>query len=196
MGRSQAAKAETHDRIVRIASERLRTHGLDGVSVADLMKEAGLTVGGFYKHFATREDLVAEAVAFGQGTWQARIAQAPSEAEKPKIGEMIDRYLSPAHRDTPAAGCLAAALVAEIARGGQQTRTSFTGGLTKSFDLLVERLQAAGNTGDDAALRAKAITVYSALIGAVGLARAVDDPALSEEIMASAAAQIKALAAP
>ncbi len=79
MGRSQAAKSETHDRIVRIASERLRADGLDGVSVADLMKEAGLTVGGFYKHFATREDLVAEAVAAGQGNWQARMARAPSE---------------------------------------------------------------------------------------------------------------------
>jgi TetR/AcrR family transcriptional repressor of nem operon len=196
MGRSQAAKAETHDRIVQIASERFRAGGLDGVSVADLMKEAGLTVGGFYKHFATREDLVAEAVAVGQGNWQNRMAQAASEAEKPQFAELVDRYLSPAHRDAPAAGCLAAALVGEIARSGPQTRARFTEGLTKSFDLLVDRLRAAGNAGDDAALRARAITAYSALIGAIGLARAVDDPALSAEIMGSAAAQIKALAAP
>ncbi|HTI00745.1 MAG TPA: TetR/AcrR family transcriptional regulator [Acidisoma sp.] len=196
MGRSQAAKAETHDRIVQIASERLRAEGLAGVSVAELMKEAGLTVGGFYKHFATREDLVAEAVAAGQGNWQARMAQAASEAEKPQIGELIDRYLSPKHRDAPEAGCLAATLVGEIARSGKQTRASFTEGLAKSFNLLVDRLRAAGTTGDDAALRAKAITVYSALIGAIGMARAVDDPALSLEIMESAAAQIKALATP
>ncbi|MCB8877105.1 TetR/AcrR family transcriptional regulator [Acidisoma silvae] len=195
MGRSQAAKAETHDRIVQIASERLRANGLDGVSVADLMKEAGLTVGGFYKHFATREDLVAEAVTVGQGNWQKRIANAASEADKPQIGELIERYLSPAHRDAPAGGCLAAALAAEIARSGVQTRASFTEGLTKSFDLLVERLQAADMAGDDMALRARAITIYSALIGAISLARAVSDPALSTEIMESAAAQIKALAA-
>ena len=122
MGRSQAAKAETHDRIVQIAAERLRSGGLDGVSVADLMKQAGLTVGGFYKHFATREDLVAEAVAVGQGRWQARMAEATSEEEKPHLAELIDRYLSPAHRDAPGAGCLAAALVGEIARAGPKTR--------------------------------------------------------------------------
>ena len=196
MGRSQAAKAETHDRIVQIASERLRAEGLDGVSVADLMKDAGLTVGGFYKHFATREDLVAEAVAIGQGNWQARMAQAASEAEKPPLAELIDRYLSPAHRDAPAAGCLVAALVGEIARSGPQTRARFTEGLGKTLDLLVDRLRAAGNRGDDVALRAKAVTIYSALIGAIGMARAVDDPGLSAEIMESAAAEIKALVAP
>jgi TetR/AcrR family transcriptional repressor of nem operon len=196
MGRSQAAKAETHDRIVQIASERFRAGGLDGISVADLMKEAGLTVGGFYKHFGTREDLVAEAVAVGLGNWQNRMARAASEDEKPRLGELIDRYLSPAHRDAPAAGCLAAALVGEIARSGPQTRARFTEGVTTSFDLLVDRLQAAGNADDDAALRAKAITIYSALIGAIALARAVDDPALSAEIMIRAAAQIKALGVP
>jgi TetR/AcrR family transcriptional regulator, transcriptional repressor for nem operon len=196
MGRSQAAKAETHERIVQIASERLRASGLNGASVSDLMKEAGLTVGGFYRHFATREDLVAEAVAVGQGTWQARMAQAASEEEKPEIAELIDRYLSPAHRDAPEAGCLAAALVGEIARSGPQIRARFTEGLAMSFDLLVDRLRVAGNGGDDAAVRAKAITIYSALIGAIGFARAVDDPDLSAEIIESAAAQIKALAAP
>jgi TetR/AcrR family transcriptional regulator, transcriptional repressor for nem operon len=196
MGRSQAAKAETHDRIVEIASRRLRAGGLDGVSVAELMKEAGLTVGGFYKHFATREDLVAEAVEAGFGSWRVRMAKAASDGEKAQIGEVIDRYLSPAHRDAPAGGCLAAALVGEIARSGPQTRARFTEGLTKGLDLLVDRLRAVGNTGDDAALRPKAIAVYGALIGAIELARAVDDTALSAEIMAGAAAQIKALAAP
>ena len=193
MGRSQAAKAETHDRIVQIASRRMRASGLDGVSVADLMKEAGLTVGGFYKHFATRDDLVAEAVAAGQSNWQKRMAEAASEKEKPRLGELIDRYLSPAHRDAPAAGCLVGALVGEIARSGPQTRARLTEGITETLGLLVDRLEAAGAKGDEAALRAKAITIYSALIGAIGLARAVDDPALSAEIMDSAAAQIKLL---
>src|SRR5271155_3522234 len=101
MGRSQAAKAETHDRIVQTASERFREAGLDGVSVADLMDQAGLTVGGFYKHFATREDLVAEAVARGQRAWQVRMAKATSEEEKPTIVDLIDRYLSVSHRDAP-----------------------------------------------------------------------------------------------
>jgi TetR/AcrR family transcriptional repressor of nem operon len=196
MGRSQAAKAETHDRIVQIASERFREAGLDGVSVADLMKEAGLTVGGFYKHFSTREDLVAEAVARGQGAWQARMAKATSEEEKPTIAELIDGYLSAPHRDAPGRGCPAGALVGEIARSGPQTRALFTEGLKDTLVLLIDRLRAAGIDADNATLRRTAISIYSAMIGAIGAARAVDDPALSEEIMCSTAAQIKTLALP
>lgn len=194
MGRSQAAKAETHDRIVQIASEKLRAEGLAGVSLADLMKEAGLTVGGFYKHFEAREDLLAEAVAAGQQSWQARLAAALEAEAPPPLAAMIDRYLSPAHRDAPATGCLAAALASEIARSGPQTRARFTAGLVESFALLTACLKAAGVPGAEPALRARAITLYSTLIGAIGLARAVDDPALSAEIMDSAAAQIKAQA--
>jgi TetR/AcrR family transcriptional repressor of nem operon len=196
MGRSQAAKAETHDRIVQIASERIREAGLDGVSVADLMQEAGLTVGGFYKHFTTREDMVAEAVARGQGAWQALMAKATSEEEKPTIVELIDRYLSVPHRDAPGRGCPAGALVGEIARSGPLTRALFTEGLKDTLVLLIDRLHAAGNDADDATLRRTAIAMYSAMIGAIGTARAVDDPVLSEEIMRSTAAQIKALALP
>jgi TetR/AcrR family transcriptional repressor of nem operon len=196
MGRSQAAKAETHDRIVQIASERFREAGLEGVSVADLMKEAGLTVGGFYKHFATREDLVAEAVAHGQGAWLARTANAISEEEKPTIAELIDGYLSVAHRDAPGQGCVVGALVGEIARSRPQTRALFTEGLKDTLVLLIDRLRAAGNEGDNAMLRRTAISICSAMIGAIGAARAVDDPALSEEIMRSTAAQLKTLALP
>jgi TetR/AcrR family transcriptional repressor of nem operon len=195
MGRTQAAKAETHDRIVQIASERFREAGLEGVSVADLMKEAGLTVGGFYKHFATREDLVAEAVAHGQGAWLARTANAISEEEKPTIAELIDGYLSVAHRDAPGQGCVVGALVGEIARSRPQTRALFTGGLRDTLALLIDRLRAAGNE-DNAMLRRTAISICSAMIGAIGAARAVDDPALSEEIMRSTAAQLKTLALP
>jgi TetR/AcrR family transcriptional repressor of nem operon len=196
MGHSQAAKAETHDRIVQIASERFREAGLEGVSVADLMKEAGLTVGGFYKHFATREDLVAEAVARAQGAWLARTANATSEEEKRTIAELIDGYLSVAHRDAPGQGCVVGALVGEIARSGPQTRTLFTEGLKDTLVLLIDRLRAAGNEADNAMLRRTAISICSAMIGAIGAARAVDDPALSEEIMRSTAAQLKTLALP
>jgi TetR/AcrR family transcriptional repressor of nem operon len=196
MGRSQAAKAETHDRIVQIASERFREAGLDGVSVADLMKEAGLTVGGFYKHFTTREDLVAEAVARGQGAWLARTANAASEEDKPTIAEWIDDYLSVAHRDTPGQGCVVGALVGEIARSGPQTRAVFTEGFKDTLVLLIDRLRAADNEADNAMLRRTAISICCAMIGAIGAARAVDDPALSEEIMRSTAAQLKTLALP
>jgi TetR/AcrR family transcriptional repressor of nem operon len=104
--------------------------------------------------------------------------------------------MSVPHRDAPGRGCPAGALVGEIARSGQQTRALFTEGSKDTLVLLIDRLRAAGNDADSATLRRTAISICSAMIGAIGAARAVDDPALSEEIKGSTAAQIKALALP
>jgi TetR/AcrR family transcriptional repressor of nem operon len=109
---------------------------------------------------------------------------------------LVDGYLSVPHRDAPGRGCVVGALVGEIARGGPQTRALFTEEMKKTLVLLSERLRAAGNAADDATPRRPAVSIYSAMIGAIGLARAVDDPALSEEIMRGTAAQIKVLALP
>jgi TetR/AcrR family transcriptional repressor of nem operon len=78
MGHSKAEKAETHKRIVKIASKRFREDGLAGVGISELMKEAGLTVGGFYKHFNSRDDLVAEAISSAFGGWKRRVDAAAS----------------------------------------------------------------------------------------------------------------------
>src|SRR6202011_2563417 len=117
VGSSQADKAASHERIVKAAAARIRCDGVEGVGVADLMREAGLTHGGFYRHFGSRDDLVAEAVetalAHGSKRAEAVACQGGPEA----LATTIDAYLSPLHRDKPETGCAVAALPADIARG-------------------------------------------------------------------------------
>lgn len=180
MGTSQRDKAETHGRIVAHAARRLRERGLEGIGVADLMKEAGLTVGGFYKHFPSREHLVAEAVTSTFGQFRA----TPTAS----FNDLVARYLDPAHRDTPGEGCAFAALAADLARAPEMTRQPAGNEIAGNIDRLDTLL------GGEA--REAAILAYSALVGAVSLARIVPDPALSDEILASVLRRLTALAAP
>ena len=110
MGYSQAQKEKTHKRIVAIASKRFRERGLAGFGIAELMKEAGLTVGGFYKHFDSRDDLVAEAVSSAFGVWQRRVDAAKSGRPPVSFTDLIDDYLSDVHRKNPGTGCAFSAL--------------------------------------------------------------------------------------
>src|SRR5580704_16258233 len=98
MGHSQADKAESHDRIVQVAAARFREAGVDGVGVADLMKDAGLTHGGFYRHFESRDELVAEAIerALADG---GRVVEAIATSKQASWARLVDGYLSAAHRD-------------------------------------------------------------------------------------------------
>src|SRR5260370_14588116 len=105
MGHARAEKAKPHKRIVAIASKRFREEGLAGFGIADLMKEAGLTVGGFYKHFDSREDLVAEAVGSALGAWRRQVDAAASGGPPVTYESLVDDYLSEAHRDQPGTGC-------------------------------------------------------------------------------------------
>src|SRR6202171_6468014 len=126
MGHSRADKTKTHKRIVKIASRRLREKGLAGAGIADLMKAAGLTVGGFYKHFDSRDALVAEAVSSAFGGWQRRVDAAASGGPPVSYAKLIDDYLNEAHRDDPGAGCAFSALAGEIARSNKRTRALAT----------------------------------------------------------------------
>src|SRR5437870_1872194 len=122
MGYSKAQKTRTHKRIVSIASKRFREKGLAGFGIAELMKEAGLTVGGFYKHFDSRDDLVAEAVNSAFGGWKRRMEAAASGGPPVSYAKMIDDYLNEAHRNNPGTGCAFGALAGEIARSDKRTR--------------------------------------------------------------------------
>ncbi|WP_022722315.1 TetR/AcrR family transcriptional regulator, partial [Rhodopseudomonas sp. B29] len=108
---SKEHKQETHDRIVRKASIRLREKGAHGIGVADLMKEAGLTHGGFYAHFASREALVIEAFAYAMDRstayWHKLAAELPPEQ---RLAKLVDDYLGKSHRDDPGRGCAITAL--------------------------------------------------------------------------------------
>jgi TetR/AcrR family transcriptional repressor of nem operon len=192
MGHSQADKARTHARIVEIAARRLREDGLQGVGVAELMQEAGLTVGGFYKHFGSRDDLVAEALGACFAQSEDAIDRQAGKGER-TLASVADWYLTPEHRDDKGAGCPFAALAPDLARADKRTRTL----ATAEIRTRLARLAGLAVARDGPPIgRARAILAYSALIGALSLARAVDDAALSREILAAAAATLKtALAA-
>lgn len=179
MARSQKEKQETHERIVQIAARRLREDGLQGVGVADLMKEAGLTVGGFYKHFGSRDDLVAEAMqAAFEGSTQAMAKGGKSFAEL-TAGEFAEIYLSESHCAGPGEGCAFAMLTSDLGRSDDKTRAIATARLQRNFKAFEGRV--AGE--DEAERRRQAIVAVCAMAGAVGLARVSDDAALSKDIL-------------
>jgi TetR/AcrR family transcriptional regulator, transcriptional repressor for nem operon len=179
MGYSKAQKAKTHKRIVAIASKRFREKGLAGFGIAELMKEAGLTVGGFYKHFDSRDELVAEAVSSAFGDWQRRVDAAASGGPSALFAELIDDYLSDVHRKNPGTGCAFSALAPEIARCDKRTRALTSEQVRNDLQLIVGLLPGK----DRRAARSRAILTFSALIGAMSLARAVSDESLSREIL-------------
>ncbi len=157
------------------------------------MKEAGLTVGGFYKHFASREAFIAEVLASIPGTWGQAVAEgrAAGKSEEKILGDLVDTYLSEQHRDHPGSGCMFAAVGDDIGRSGDEARRGATEKLRLGFDLLAslhrhERKPEA---------RALAIVTFSALVGAVTFARLVTDEALSREILRTVRKAVKSWAA-
>jgi TetR/AcrR family transcriptional repressor of nem operon len=179
VGSSQADKAASHERIVKAAAGRIRRDGVEGLGVADLMREAGLTHGGFYRHFGSRDDLVEEAVeaALAHGSRRAEAAARLGGTEA--LATIIDVYLSPLHRDKPETGCAVAALPADIARSSPRARAAYTAQVRRYLDLFAG-LEPTGDPDDP-------YLILAALVGAIALARAVDDPVLSDEILEKAA---------
>jgi len=187
VGYSKAQKARTHKRIVAIASKRFREKGLAGFGIAELMKEAGLTVGGFYKHFDSRDDLVAEAVNSAFGGWRRRVDAAKSGGLPVSYETLIDDYLSEAHRDNPGTGCAFSALAPEIARSDKRTRALTSEQVPNDIQLIAALRPAR----DKRTARSRAILIFSALVGAMALARAVSDETLSREILKTVAELLK-----
>jgi TetR/AcrR family transcriptional repressor of nem operon len=187
MGYSKAQKARTHKRIVAIASKRLREKGLQGLGIAELMKEAGLTVGGFYKHFDSRDELITEAVSSAFGDWQRRVDAAASGGPPVSYARLIDDYLSDVHRKNPGVGCAFSALAPEIARSDKRTRALTSEQVRNDLDLIVGLLPGK----DKHAARSRAILTFSALVGAMSLARAVSDESLSRDILKTVAELLK-----
>jgi TetR/AcrR family transcriptional repressor of nem operon len=190
MGHSKAEKAKTHKHIVAIASKMFREEGLAGVGIADLMKKAGLTVGGFYKHFDSRDDLVAEAVGSALGAWKRQVDAAASGGPPVTYESLVDDYLSEAHRDQPGTGCPVVALAGDIARSDRRTRAVVTREIRDSIELLATLIRGT-NEEDKGTARSKAILTYCALVGAIGVARAVSDQQLSREILKTVAQLLK-----
>jgi TetR/AcrR family transcriptional repressor of nem operon len=182
MGHSQLEKQKTHERIVTLAAKRLREEGLEGIGVADLMKEAGLTVGGFYKHFASRDELVAEAVQVAVESWRRQLEGKGIDPADVTLEQYADDYLSVRHRDHRGEGCAYAALTADIARSGDAVRAIGTEGIRKNIESMTARMP----RPDAADARRNAIIASCLMTGAVGLARMVNDEELSNEILEAA----------
>ncbi|WP_165837653.1 TetR/AcrR family transcriptional regulator [Zavarzinia aquatilis] len=181
MGHSRAQKQANHDRILAAAVDLLRCQGLDHTGIAEVMRAAGLTHGGFYSHFERREAMVEEALTDAFAADEARLTKAASRSDKDRRVAMIEAYLSPLHRDNPARGCTAAALAGDVARADDGVRRIFTEQLERYRDLIAGLIP----TGPEAA-RSHALFGISAMIGALLLSRAVDDETLSDDILDAA----------
>jgi TetR/AcrR family transcriptional repressor of nem operon len=179
---SREHKLETHARIVKKASVRLREKGAHGVGVADLMKDAGLTHGGFYAHFDSREALVIEAFADAMDRsterWRKLAEQTPPDK---RLATIVSSYLTPAHRDDPGHGCAVPALGAEIARENPRTRKAFAAKLDQMIDMLAEQIPDLPRK----AARKQAMAVLATMMGTLVLARAAGSGEFSDEILAA-----------
>src|ERR1700758_1963310 len=189
MGHSQSEKKNNHERIVRIAAKRLREKGLEAVAIADVMKEVGLTVGGFYKHFDSRDDLVVEALQAASGSWRRSREQTASGGPSANFAGLVDDYLSEKHRDRPGSGCIIAALAGDVARSNKRVRALATERIRSALELIAG-LQPGK---DKESARKQAALIFSALVGALALSRAVSDESFSDEILQSVRELLKSV---
>jgi TetR/AcrR family transcriptional regulator, transcriptional repressor for nem operon len=165
-------KENTHRRVVEVAAARFRKQGLDGVGVATVMGDAGLTHGGFYSHFASKEALIEEVVEAGMEETFERVVESSREGG---IEAFIRFYLRPSHREHPERGCPAAALGTEIGRHSEATRNAFTRKLRR----IVSHIASLLPTPNVEVAQA----IFAMLVGTLQLARAVSDPALSDQLL-------------
>jgi len=184
---SREEAAATRERILEVAGTLFRERGFDGIGVADIMKRAGLTHGGFYGHFASKDDLAAEITGrvVSRDGWMQRL----SGKANPSLKDVVRGYLTARHRDDPGTGCLFAALGSDVVRQPAAVRRAFTEGLKNRVDALRELIP--GRSA--AARRRKALATMSGMVGALMLSRAVDDPELSADILDAAAAAFEDL---
>ena len=167
---SREQMAENRSRILDVAGRLFRDRGFDAVSVAEVMKAAGFTHGGFYGHFSSKDDLIAQTLAHV-------LAADPSGGGD--FRAYVNSYLAPRHRDNCAGGCPTASLAAAIRHQTPAARSAMTEGLRSQIDHIGETLP----EFDAADARRAAIGSWAAMVGAVILARAIDDPALSDEVL-------------
>jgi TetR/AcrR family transcriptional repressor of nem operon len=175
-------KEATRQRIVEAAATRFRQEGIDAVGVANLMAGVGLTQGGFYNHFESKDDLARASIAAAWRDALARLDESLEQAGDRALETLVDRYLSAAHRDHPGSGCTAAALAPEVARGSLAVREAFTEGLRRFADLIAAALPAGLKPKQR---RERALAVMAAMAGALALARAAADPGLSDALLAA-----------
>ncbi|MDP3520664.1 MAG: TetR/AcrR family transcriptional regulator [Hydrogenophaga sp.] len=178
-----AAKEATHERIVAVAARAIRRSGYDGTGVADLMKEAGLTHGAFYAHFTSREAMLAEAASSAFAQSAAALAKVTSGAPPEQaLASLLTAYLSKSHQEQVATGCPLAALGSETSRQMPDVRRAATRHVKEVIDLVARLSPDWGQPG----AHQRALVTVSTMVGALLLARAVDEPGLSDSLRESA----------
>ena len=179
---SKEHKQETHARIVRKASVRLREKGAHGIGVADLMKEAGLTHGGFYAHFDSREALVIEAFNYAMDRatahWRKTAEQIPADK---RLSNIIETYLTAQHRDDPGHGCAVPTLGAEIARESLKTRRAFATKLEEMIDMIADQIPDVPRK----TARKQAAATLATMMGTLVLSRIAGNSEFSDEILSA-----------
>jgi TetR/AcrR family transcriptional repressor of nem operon len=180
---SRVQAEENRQKVIDVASRLFREHGFDGIGLKDLMEGAGLTHGAFYKQFASKDDLAAQAsrraLESASGRWSAAAAANPQDP----LGAVIAFYLSMEHRAERMHGCPVVALGADAARQGAEVKASFEAGIKEYLDMLARWLgEADGEEPSDMAM-----AILSTMVGAVLLSRAVNDEWLSKQFLQAAA---------
>jgi TetR/AcrR family transcriptional repressor of nem operon len=197
---SEQQKELNRERIVTAASESFRARGLDAVGIDELMQSAGFTHGGFYNHFDSKEDLALEVLHQGFTDSLDQVAStigAHPRSARAGLQDIIDGYLTAYHRDHPERGCASAALAVDAARLGAKAQTEYQRGLDGYIAAITDLLLAAANQahtkGDPAKAREQAIAIFSQMVGAQVIARAVAqaDPALSDEVLVANRRQLR-----
>ncbi|KAF7598874.1 MAG: TetR family transcriptional regulator [Candidatus Dactylopiibacterium carminicum] len=188
---SKEQAAENRERILGCAAQLFRERGFDGIGVADLMKAAGFTHGGFYGHFSSKEDLMAQAVARARDESATDWNRLEAEYGKHMLQPYLAHYLSASHRDNPGKGCVMAALAAASAHQGAPVRAMITAGIRRFVAGLARLVKGQ----DELAKRQQAITTLAAMVGALVLARAADDTDFSDEILQAVRERLGSIAA-
>lgn len=180
MKRSRQEKEQTHQRIVENAAKQIRAEGVNGVGIAELMGQAGLTHGGFYAHFRNKDALLVEICQAGMAETIEKLSQAVAHASAgAELSALVTKYLSIDHRDDASRGCVMPALAADFARRPEEVRSAFT----KEYEELLQLVASVLPEGPDESRYDAVIALVAGMVGALLLARTVNDPTLSERIL-------------
>ncbi|MBP1859346.1 TetR/AcrR family transcriptional regulator [Rhizobium herbae] len=185
---SRAQAEENRETVINVASRLFREHGFDGIGLKDLMKGAGLTQGGFYKQFSSKDDLAAQASRRALESATRRWATAASSPNP--LEAVIEFYLSQDHRGEKAEGCPVVALGSDAARQSEEVRRPFEDGIRAHFEVLDELMGDARSSNPSG----KAMAILSLMVGAVTLSRIMQDENLSQGILDAAAGEVRRIA--
>ena len=184
---SRTQAAENRETVINVASRLFRERGFDGIGLKDLMKGAGLTQGAFYKQFASKEDLAAQASKRAMESATHRWSTATAAKPEDPIGAVIEFYLSMDHRGEKRDGCPIVALGSDAARQGMDVKASFEAGIKEHLEILDLFIAKAGGEQSDG----KAMAILSTMVGALTLSRVVNDPDLAQAFLDAATDQVR-----